>query len=45
MSGLLWPLLGIRAKEMMTWMVNFFSCVMTWKNKGLDHLAEIAKYA
>ena len=36
---------GIRAKETMTWMANFFSCVMTWKNKKLDYLAEIAKYA
>ena len=36
---------GIRAEEIMTWMANFFSCMMTWKNKGLDHIAEIAKYA
>ena len=36
---------GIRAKETMTWMADFFSCVMTWKNKRLDHLAENAKYA
>ena len=36
---------GIRAEETMTWMANFFSCIMTWKNKGLDHIAEIAKYA
>ena len=35
---------GIRAEETMTWMANFFSCIMTWKNKGLDHIAEIAKY-
>ena len=35
---------GIRAKETMTWMANFFSYVMTWKNKELDHLADIAKY-
>ena len=36
---------GIRAEETMTWMANFFSCIMTWKNKGLDHIAELAKYA
>ena len=36
---------GIRAKETMTWLANFFSCVMTWKNNKLDYLAEIAKYA
>ena len=36
---------SIRAEETMTWMANFFSCVMTWKNKKLDYLAEIAKYA
>ena len=36
---------GIRAEGTMTWMANFFSCVMTWKNKKLDYLAEIAKYA
>ena len=36
---------GIRAEDTMTWMANFFSCIMTWKNKGLDHIAEIAKYA
>ena len=35
----------IRAEETMTWMANFFSCIMTWKNKGLDHIAELAKYA
>ena len=29
----------------MTWMVNFFSCIMTWKNKKLDHLTEVVKYA
>ena len=36
---------GIRAKETMTWLANFFSCVMTWKIKKLDYLDEIAKYA
>ena len=36
---------GIRAKETMTWLANFFSCIMAWKNKGLDHITEIAKYA
>ena len=36
---------SIRAEETMTWMANFFSCIMTWKNKKLDYLAEIAKYA
>ena len=36
---------GIRAEETMTWMANFFSCIMTWKNKGLNHIAELAKYA
>ena len=36
---------SIRAEETMTWMANFFSCVMTWKNKKLDYLAEIVKYA
>ena len=36
---------GIRTKETMTWLANFFSCVMTWKNNKLDYLAEIAKYA
>ena len=36
---------SIRAKETMTWLANFFSCVMTWKNNKLDYLAEIAKYA
>ena len=36
---------SIRAEETMTWMANFFSCVMTWKSKKLDYLAEIAKYA
>ena len=35
----------IRAKETTTWIANFFSCIMTWKNKGLDHIAELAKYA
>ena len=36
---------SIRAEETMTWLANFFSCVMTWKNKKMDYLAEIAKYA
>ena len=36
---------SIRAEETMTWMANFFSCVMTWKNKKLNYLAEIVKYA
>ena len=36
---------SIRAEETMTWLANFFSCIMTWKNKKLDYLAEIAKYA
>ena len=36
---------SIRAEETMTWLANFFSCVMTWKNKKMEYLAEIAKYA
>ena len=32
---------GIRAEETMTWMANFFLCILTWKNKGLDHIAEL----
>ena len=36
---------SIRAEETMTWMANFFSCVMTWKNKKMNYMAEIVKYA
>ena len=36
---------SIRAEETMTWLANFFSCIMTWKNKKMEYLAEIVKYA
>ena len=36
---------GIRAKETMTWMANFFSRITVWKDKKLAYLTEIAKYA
>ncbi len=36
---------GIRAEGTMEWMGNLFTCVSTWKNRGLDYLQEIARYA
>ncbi|MDE0090442.1 MAG: IS66 family transposase [Thaumarchaeota archaeon] len=35
---------GIRAEGTMEWMGNLFTCVSTWKNRGLDYLQEIARY-
>ena len=36
---------GVRAEEIMAWMTNFFLCIMTCENKGLNHIANLVKYA
>ena len=35
---------SIRSKNTMRWLGNLFSCVTTWQQRGIDHLAEIARY-
>ena len=32
----------IRTEETMEWMANIFTCMTTWKNKGLNRLTELA---
>lgn len=38
------PDCSIWSEEMMSWMANLFSCVETWKTKGLDVVTEAANY-
>ena len=35
---------GIRSEGTMELMGNLFSCVSTWKSRGIDYLREIARY-
>ena len=35
---------GTRAEKTMEMMCSLFSCVSTWKSRGLDYLQEIARY-
>ena len=36
---------AIRSEDTMRWLGNLFTCVTTWQMRGIDHLAELAKYA
>ncbi len=35
---------GIRSEDTIELMDNLFSCVSTWKSRGIDYLQEIARY-
>ena len=34
----------LRSEESMENFGNIFTCITTWKNQGLDYLAEMAQY-
>ena len=35
---------GVKSTNTPDVMGNIFTCITTWKGRGLDHLAEMAKY-